>query len=106
MRRASVERLDYLIGRAWIGGPASSELDCRPVREGTSSRCCVACVLCYHLVPPFLIHCFSKLLGMLLAATDMALWVLVVELLPVITDLVIVYFLIVMVRLIFVWVGI
>jgi hypothetical protein len=43
---------------------------------------------------------------MLLAATDMALWVRIVELLPVITDLVIVYFLIVMVRLIDVWVGI
>jgi hypothetical protein len=43
---------------------------------------------------------------MLLAATDMALWVLIVELLPVMIDLVIVYFLIVMVRLIVVWVGI
>jgi len=47
---------------------------------------------------------------MLLAATDMASAsadsLLTVELLPVITDLVIVYFLIVMVRLIVVWVGI
>ena len=43
---------------------------------------------------------------MLLAATDMAVLLLTVELLPVITDLVIVYFLIVMVRLIVVWVGI
>jgi hypothetical protein len=43
---------------------------------------------------------------MLLAATDMTDLLLVVELLPVITDLVIVYFLIVMVRLILVWVGI
>jgi hypothetical protein len=43
---------------------------------------------------------------MLLAATDMTDLLLVVELLPVITDLVIVYFLIVMVRLIVVWVGI
>jgi hypothetical protein len=47
---------------------------------------------------------------MLLAATDMASAsadsLLNVELLPVITDLVIVYFLIVMVRLIVVWVGI
>jgi hypothetical protein len=43
---------------------------------------------------------------MLLAATDMTDLLLVVELLPVITDLVIVYFLIVMVRLIDVWVGI
>ena len=47
---------------------------------------------------------------MLLAATDMASVsadsLLTVELLPVITDLVIVYFLIVMVRLIDVWVGI
>ena len=47
---------------------------------------------------------------MLLAATDMASGsadsLLTVELLPVITDLVIVYFLIVMVRLIVVWVGI
>ena len=106
MRRAPIVKVDYLISRAWIGGPACSELDCRPVREGTSSRCCVACVLCSHLVPPFLIHCFSKLLGMLLAATDMTDLLLVVELLPVITDLVIVYFLIVMVRLTGVWVGI
>ena len=106
MPRASIERLDYLLSRAWIGGPACSELDCRPVREGTSSRCCVACVLCSHLVPPFLIHCFSKLLGMLLAATDMTDLLLIVELLPVITDLVIVYFLIVMVCLIVVWVDI
>jgi len=47
---------------------------------------------------------------MLLAATDMASAsadsLLSVELLPVITDLVIVYFLIVMVLLIVVWVGI
>jgi hypothetical protein len=43
---------------------------------------------------------------MLLAATDMTDLLLIVELLPVITDLVIVYFLIVMVRLIVVWVGI
>jgi hypothetical protein len=43
---------------------------------------------------------------MLLAATDMTDLLLIVELLPVITDLVIVYFLIVMVRLIEVWVGI
>ena len=43
---------------------------------------------------------------MLLAATDMALLVLIVELLPVLIDVVIVYFLIVMVRLIDVWVGI
>jgi hypothetical protein len=43
---------------------------------------------------------------MLLAATDMTDLLLVVELFPVITDLVIVYFLIVMVRLIVVWVGI
>jgi hypothetical protein len=43
---------------------------------------------------------------MLLAATDIAVLLLIVELLPVITDLVIVYFLIVMVRLIVVWVGI
>jgi hypothetical protein len=43
---------------------------------------------------------------MLLAATDMTDLLLIVELLPVITDLVIVYFLIVMVRLIDVWVGI
>jgi len=61
-------------------------------------------------VPPFLIHYLSELLGMLLAATDMASAsadsLLTVELLPVITDLVIVYFLIVMVRLIVVWVGI
>jgi len=61
-------------------------------------------------VPPILIHYLSELLGMLLAATDMASAsadsLLTVELLPVITDLVIVYFLIVMVRLIVVWVGI
>jgi hypothetical protein len=43
---------------------------------------------------------------MLLAATDMTDLLLIVELLPVITDLVIVYFFIVMVRLIDVWVGI
>jgi hypothetical protein len=47
---------------------------------------------------------------MLLAATDMASAsadsLLSVELLPLITDVVIVYFLIVMVRLIVVWVGI
>ena len=43
---------------------------------------------------------------MLLAATDMTDLLLIVELLPVITDLVIVYFLIVMVRLIVDWVGI
>jgi hypothetical protein len=43
---------------------------------------------------------------MLLAATDMTDLLLIVELLPVITDVVIVYFLIVMVRLIVVWVGI
>ena len=43
---------------------------------------------------------------MLLAATDMTDLLLIVELLPVITDLVIVYFLIVMVRLTGVWVGI
>jgi len=43
---------------------------------------------------------------MLLAATDMTDLLLVVELLPVLIDLVIVYFLIVMVRLIVVWVGI
>ena len=43
---------------------------------------------------------------MLLAATDMTDLLLIVELLPVITDLVIVNFLIVMVRLIVVWVGI
>jgi len=43
---------------------------------------------------------------MLLAATDMTDLLLIVELLPVITDLVIVYFLIVMVRLIVVWMGI
>jgi hypothetical protein len=43
---------------------------------------------------------------MLLAATDIAVLLLTVELLPQITDLVIVYFLIVMVRLIVVWVGI
>ena len=106
MRRTSIVRCDFLISRAWIGSPACSELDCRPVREGTSSRCCVDCVLCSHLVPPFLIHCFSKLLGMLLAATDMTDLLLIVELLPVLIDVVIVYFLIVMVRLIDVWVGI
>ena len=103
-------RCDCLISRAWIGGPACSELDCRPVREGTSSRCCVACVVCKHLLPPFLIHYLSELLGMLLAATDMASAsadsVLCVELLPDITDLVMVYFLIVTVRLIVVWVAI
>ena len=103
-------RCDYLISRAWIGGPACSELDCRPMREGTSSRCCIACVMCKHLVPPFLIHYLSELLGMLLAATDMASAsadsVLCVELLPDITDLVMVYFLIVTVRLIVVWVAI
>ena len=43
---------------------------------------------------------------MLPAATDIAVLLLSVELLPLITDLVIVYFLIVMVRLIVVWVGI
>ena len=43
---------------------------------------------------------------MLLEATDMALWVRIVELLPLITDVVIVYFLIVILRLIVVWVGI
>ena len=61
-------------------------------------------------MPPFLINYLSELLGMLLAATDMASAsadsLLTVELLPVITDLVIVYFLIVIVRLIVVWVGI
>ena len=76
------------------------------MREGTSSRCCVACVVCKHLLPPFLIHYLSELLGMLLEATDMALWVRIVELLPLITDVVIVYFLIVILRLIVVWVGI
>jgi hypothetical protein len=43
---------------------------------------------------------------MLPAATDMAVLLLTVELFPLITDLVIVYFLIVMVRLTVVWVGI
>ena len=43
---------------------------------------------------------------MLLAATDMAVLVRTVELLPRATVVVIVYFLIVMVRLIVVWVGI
>ena len=43
---------------------------------------------------------------MLLAATDMALWVRTVEPLPLITDVVIVYFLIVILRLSAVWVGI
>jgi len=43
---------------------------------------------------------------MLLAATDMAVLLLTVELLPRATVVVIVYFLIVMVRLIVVWVGI
>jgi hypothetical protein len=43
---------------------------------------------------------------MLLAATDMTDLLLVVELLPVLIDVVIVYFLIVMVRLTGVWVGI
>jgi len=43
---------------------------------------------------------------MLLAATDMALWVRTVEPLPLITDVVIVYFLIVILRLIVVWMGI
>jgi len=43
---------------------------------------------------------------MLLAATDMAVLLRTVELLPLITEVVIVYFLIVMVRLIVVWVGI
>jgi hypothetical protein len=43
---------------------------------------------------------------MLLAATDMTDLLLIVELLPVLIDVVIVYFLIVMVRLIDVWVGI
>jgi hypothetical protein len=43
---------------------------------------------------------------MLLEATDMALWVRIVEPLPLITDVVIVYFLIVILRLIVVWVGI
>jgi hypothetical protein len=43
---------------------------------------------------------------MLLAATDMTDLLLIVELLPVLIDVVIVYFLIVMVRLIVVWVGI
>ena len=61
-------------------------------------------------MPPFLINYLSELLGMLLAATDMASAsadsLLTVELLPVITDLVIVYFLIVIVRLIVVWVDI
>ena len=83
------------------------------MREGTSCRWCVAgvaCGVCKHLVPPFLIHYLSELLGMLLEATDMASAsadsLLTVELLPVITDLVIVYFLIVIVRLIVVWVGI
>lgn len=57
-------------------------------------------------MPPFLIHYLSELLGMLLAATDVALWVRIVEPLPLITDVVIVYFLIVILRLIAVWVGI
>ena len=43
---------------------------------------------------------------MLLAATDMAVLLRTVELLPLITEVVIVYFLIVMVRLIVVWAGI
>jgi hypothetical protein len=43
---------------------------------------------------------------MLLSATDMTDLVLIVELLPVLIDVVIVYFLIVMVRLTGVWVGI
>jgi hypothetical protein len=43
---------------------------------------------------------------MLLAATDMTDLLLIVELLPVLIDVVIVYFLIVMVRLTGVWVGI
>ena len=43
---------------------------------------------------------------MLLAATDMALWVRTVEPLPLITDVVIVYFLIDILRLIVVWMGI
>ena len=58
----------------------------------------------------FFIYCFIELVGMLLATSDIA-WasadsILCVELLPDITDLVMVYFLIVMVRLIVVWVGI
>lgn len=43
---------------------------------------------------------------MLLEATDMAVLLLTVEPLPLITDVVIVYFLIVILRLIVVWVGI
>ena len=58
----------------------------------------------------FFIYLFSELVGMLLATADIASAsadsILCVELLPVITDLVMVYFLIVMVRLIVVWVGI
>jgi hypothetical protein len=66
--------------------------------------------VCKHLVPPFLFYSLFELFGMLLVRSDIA-WasadsVLCVELLPVITDLVIVYFLIVMVRLIVVCVGI
>ena len=57
-------------------------------------------------MPPFLIHYLPELLGMLLEATDMALWVRIVEPLLLVTDVVIVYFLIVIVRLIVVWVGI
>ena len=111
-----IERREFercFIGRAWIGGPASSELDCRPMHEGTSSRRCITdrnCVVCKHLVPPFLFYYLSELLGMLLVRSDIA-WasadsLLSVELLPVITEVVMVYFLIVMVRLIVVWVGI
>jgi hypothetical protein len=67
---------DCLISRAWIGGPARSELDGYLAREGTGDRSAVAgvaavnCVVCKHLVPPFLFY--LDLFGMLLAATDMA----------------------------------
>jgi hypothetical protein len=106
-------RCDCLISRAWIGGPARSGLDGYWAREGTGDRCFVAgvnCGVCKHLVPPFLFYCLVELFGMLLVRADIA-WasadsLLSVELLSVITDLVIVYFLIVIVRLIVVWVGI
>jgi hypothetical protein len=48
----------------------------------------------------------SELLGILLSATDIADSLLIVDTFPLITDVVIVYFLIVMVRLIVVCVGI
>lgn len=68
--------------------------------------CCMRCV-CLSYVKTLgasvsFLYLF-ELTGMLLSATDITVLLLVVNFSPRITDVVIVYFLIVMVRLIFVW---